>query len=141
VGRATCEKEGYELVEVEEMVNTEKGCWLRFSKLPPKQDEGENAASAAAKKAPPKGGKGGAPSDELKPAFGRAWVSFEELKKPGSTSLTSRVYLMTCPPVTKRVKEDGSEVEVEEHDFDKIFEESRSYVHIKISLNKPIVPF
>lgn len=73
VGKAICKKESYQLVELEEFVKTDKGCWLRFMKLPPPAD----AADAAAKK-PAKGAKG-APTDDLKPVFGRAWVSFADL--------------------------------------------------------------
>ena len=32
-----------------------------------------------AKKAPPAAKKGGAPTDELKPVFGRAWVDLSDL--------------------------------------------------------------
>lgn len=71
VGKAICFKDGYQLVEIEEMVKSDKGCWLRFMKLPPQQNEAE---AAGGKKAPAKGAKG-APVDELKPVFGRAWVS------------------------------------------------------------------
>lgn len=35
VGQVITNKHGYELVEIEEMVKQEKGCWLRFMKLPP----------------------------------------------------------------------------------------------------------
>jgi len=71
VGKAVTFKEGYQQVELEEMVKSDKGCWLRFMKLPPQQNEAE---AAGGKKAAAKGGKG-APVDELKPVFGRAWVS------------------------------------------------------------------
>lgn len=63
------------------MVRQEKGCWLRFMKIPP--PVGDDAAAKGGKAPPPKGGKG-APTDELKPCVGRAWVSFEELHTPGA---------------------------------------------------------
>ena len=81
-------KDGYELVEMEELVRYDRGCWLRFMKVPPSS----NDADAGAKKAPAKGAKG-APTDDLKPVFGRAWVSFADLLKPGSTETKQRVQL------------------------------------------------
>lgn len=71
---------------------------------------------------------------------GKAWLSLEELTKPGSTELTSRVYLETCAPITKKANSDGTEEEVEEETFEKCFEEAKTYVHLKISLDTPIVP-
>jgi len=73
-GVAICDKKGFELIEFEEWVNKDKGCWLKFSKLPPADASAEAAVN---KKAPPKN-KGGA-ADEVKPVFGRAWISFEDL--------------------------------------------------------------
>ena len=34
VGMAKCEKTDYELIELEEAVKFEQGCWVRFMKLP-----------------------------------------------------------------------------------------------------------
>ena len=88
VGKAFCGKDGYELVELEEMIRYDRGCWLRFMKVPPPSTD----ADAGAKKAPAKGGKGAA-TDDLKPVFGRAWVSFADLLKPGATETKQRVQL------------------------------------------------
>ena len=77
VGKVKCVKNGYELVELEEFTKQDKGCWLRFMKLPP------SSGDADPKKAPPKGGKG-APTDDLKPCIGRAWVNFADILQPGS---------------------------------------------------------
>ena len=63
------------------MVKGDKGCWVRFMKLPPPQNEAE---AAGGKKGAAKGGKG-APADELKPVFARAWVSLQDLLQPGAT--------------------------------------------------------
>lgn len=68
-------------MELEEFVKQEKGCWVRFMKLPPVANEAEAAGNKKAP--PPKGGKGGAPADELKPVFGKAWINFSDLLKPG----------------------------------------------------------
>lgn len=72
------------------MVQKEKGCWLKFNKLPPPEEEITDPKAAAAKKAPPKGGKG-APAEDLKPTFGMAWVSFEDLQQPGAIETKQRV--------------------------------------------------
>lgn len=63
------------------MIKYEKGCWLRFMKIPPANNE---ADAAAAKKPPVKGAKGGAQTEDLKPVFGRAWVNLKELSVNGS---------------------------------------------------------
>ena len=114
VGKATCSKNAYELVELEEQVKKDKGLWLRFMKLPPQQNEAE---AAGGKKAPAKGAKG-APADELKPVFGRAWVSLQDLLQPGCTETSQRVKLSTCTPITKKTLEDGTEEDVEETEFE-----------------------
>lgn len=46
-------------------------------KLPPPEEEVDPKA-AAKKQAPPKGGKG-APAEDLKPTYARAWVDFTDL--------------------------------------------------------------
>ena len=51
-------------------------------KLPPPEEEVLDPKAAAAKKAPPKGGKG-APTEDLKPFYGRAWLNLEDLLVPG----------------------------------------------------------
>lgn len=133
VGRVICTKESYEIVEMEEAIRAEGGCWLRFMKLPPVADPAD-----AGKKAPPKGK--GAVAEDLKPVFGKAWVNFKDLAQPGATELKQRVYLETCAPIVKKANEEGVEEEVEESEFDKVFEEARSYIHLRIQLSNPIVP-
>ena len=135
IGKVSTQKEGYELVELEEMVNSEKGCWLRFFKLPPKADE----ADAGGKKAPAKGK--GAAADDMKPSIARGWLSFESLREPGTHSVEQRVYLETCAPLTKKTNEDGTEEDVEEEEYEKVFEEAKTYVHIKLTFNHAITPF
>ena len=73
IGNVVTEKSRFELVEFEENVIYDKGCWLRFAKLPPPEEEIVDP-KAAAKKAPPKGAKG-APIEDLKPTYGIAWLN------------------------------------------------------------------
>jgi predicted DNA-binding protein (MmcQ/YjbR family) len=75
IGVAVCEKQSFELIEFEEMVKIEGGCWLRFMKIPIVNPQ---AVLNNAKGAPQKG-KPGAPSEEPKPIIGRAWVSLADL--------------------------------------------------------------
>lgn len=135
VGTAVCTFDAYELVELEEHVVNDKGCWLRFMKTIPAVPEAE---AGAGKKAPAKGKA--APIDELKPVYGRAWVSFADLLQPGARETKQRVYLETCAPLNKKVHEDGTEEEVEESDYEPIFEDSRTYIHLKLSLSEAITP-
>ena len=122
------------MIELEEQVKNEKGCWIRFMKLPPSSNEAEAAAGKKKDK------KGGAATDELKPVFARGWLSFADLQVPGSNETVKRVFLETCPPIVKKQNDDGEEEDVEEEEFEKIFEDAKTYIHMKISTDKPIVP-
>jgi len=90
VGIAVCNKEGYELIELEEGVKNDHGCWIRFMKTPIITGEPETAAT---KKAPAKGAKTVAPTDELKPVFGKTWISLADFNKVGAIETKQRVYL------------------------------------------------
>jgi len=86
-GSIATEKQGFEVVEFEEQVTKDKGCWIRFMKLPPQEDPaGGDPKAAAAKGAPAKGApaKGAPAGGEMKSYFGRAWLSFENLLQPGA---------------------------------------------------------
>jgi len=136
VGVAITPKDGYELLELEEAVKHEHGCWVRFMKYPSAAPEAD--AGAKGGKAPAKG-KGGAATDELKSCFGKAWLSFNDLNKPGATWTTQRVYLQTCPPLVKKTNDDGTEEEVEETEFEKVFEDSKTYIHLKFAISQTII--
>lgn len=82
VGNAICYKKSYELVEFEEFVSKDKGCWIKFNKLTPPEEEITDPKAAAAKKVPSKAGKGAAVED-MKPIFGMAWLNLEDLLVPG----------------------------------------------------------
>jgi len=84
VGMGICEKQGFELIELEEAIKNDGGCWLKFMKLP--QAEAPVEEKGAKKAPPPK--KGGAILDDIKPVFGRAWVDLSDLKRPGANSTT-----------------------------------------------------
>jgi hypothetical protein len=75
----------------------------------------------------------------LKAVYGKAWLSLAELAAPGRTATTQRVYLQTCPPIVKQANEEGEEQEVEEAEFEKQFEEAKTYVHLKVSLSQPVI--
>jgi hypothetical protein len=76
-GVAVCEKTGFDLIEFEEAVREEGGCWLKLMKVPaPEQTEGADAKGG---KAAPKKGAKGPSADDLKPQFGKAWVSLADL--------------------------------------------------------------
>lgn len=75
IGTAICEKNGFELIELEEAVKTDGGCWLKFYKVP---NTNPGQAQAAAGKGAPAKGKG-APADDAKPIFGKAWLNLAEL--------------------------------------------------------------
>lgn len=74
------------MIEFEEAVTKEGGCWLRFVKYPVPASAPVVAAGPA-KGAPPAKGKGPA-TDDLKTIMGKAWLSFDQLLKPGANSIT-----------------------------------------------------
>jgi hypothetical protein len=45
-GNILSEKIGFELVEFEEMVTKETGCWIKFNKLTPPEEEVDPKAAA-----------------------------------------------------------------------------------------------
>lgn len=53
MGIAICEKQGFELIELEEAIKNDGGCWLKFMKLPQPETPVEDKGG---KKAPPKKG-------------------------------------------------------------------------------------
>ena len=76
----------------------------------------------------------------MKPVYGRAWVSFADLANAGIKETKQRVQLQTCPPLVKKTDEDEKEIEVEETEYEKVFEEARTYVSLKITLSEAITP-
>ena len=106
-------------------------------KLPPPEEEILDPKAAAAKKAPPKGGKG-APSEDLKPTYGRAWLNFEDLLVPGGIETKQRVFLQTCPPLVKKAGDDGVERYVQADEYENVFENNKTYVYLKITLTDPV---
>jgi hypothetical protein len=123
------------LDELESMVNDKKGVFLEFSKAPPQEAE-EVAADPKKKGAP---AKGKAPGEELKPTFGKAWVDFTPFVIPGGKESEQRVFIQTVHPKKEEKGEDAPEEPATEELGD-VFEESQTYIHIKISLTSPINP-
>lgn len=128
-----CEKQGFELIELEEAIKNDGGCWLTFMKLPAPEAPAEDKGG---KKAPPP--KKGQSADDMKPIFGRAWVDLSDLAKPGANNCSRRVFLETCAPANKEAQESG-EVWVDQEESDPLFEPQRTYVHLEISLSHPVV--
>lgn len=94
LGLKKVEKTAFELFELEEQFVNEGGCWVRLTKLPPPEEE----VDPKAKKAAPKKGQ---PVEEPKPVYGRAWLSFEELRNPGAIESSQRIFVETCPLMQK----------------------------------------
>lgn len=143
-GSIATEKQGFEIVEFEESVIRDQGCWLRLMKLPPAEDPaGGDPKAAAGKGAPAKGApaKGAPAGGDMKPQFGRAWLNMEALLSPGALETKQRVFLETCPPMVKKAGEDGVERYTQsEEPYDNVFEGQRTYIYIKITITDPVVP-
>lgn len=67
-------------------------------------------------------------------------MNFNDLLQPGSTETVQRIYLQTCAPINKKTDEEGNEIEEVETEFEKIYEEAKSYIHLKVSLSESIIP-
>ena len=50
------------------------------------------------------------------------------------------MYLETCPPINKITNEDGTVEETEEQEFEKVFEDGKTYIHMELTLTNPITP-
>ena len=107
IGRSSCEKQGFELIELEESIIKEGGCWLVLHKVPAQEASADDKAAAGGKKAPAKGK--GPSADDLKPIFGKAWVDLSDLMKPGATYMSKRVFLETIAPAVKEAGEKGDQ--------------------------------
>lgn len=136
VGLSICEKQGFELIELEEAITRNQGCWLILSKCPAIEAPAEEKAGG--KKAAAK--KGQANAEDLKPIFGKAWLDLSDLNQPGATKTSKRVYIETIAPAVKETREEGGDVWVDQEEFEPVFEPSKTYVHLEIELNKPVVP-
>lgn len=132
-GVSISEKQGFELIELEEAIKNDGGCWLTLMKLPLPEAPAEEKGG---KKAAPKKGQN---VDDLKPIFGRAWVDLTDLQKPGANTTIQRVFLETCPTAIKEAQE-SEDVWVDQEEFDPVFEPQRTYTYIEINLSSPVVP-
>lgn len=74
IGTATSEKSGFELLELEEAVKSEGGCWIKFIKAP---SANPVATAAGGKGAPPKAKP--VATDDIKPIVAKAWLDLSAL--------------------------------------------------------------
>ena len=81
----------------ESSVCDQKGCWVYFDKIVPREEETIQSSDPKAKKPP---AKGKAPTSEevQKPTHGRAWLNLTPLLTPGINTLTQRVFLSQIAP-------------------------------------------
>ena len=132
-------KKSHELIEFEECVKDELGWWIFFSKLLPKEDEADD---------PKKKGKGkGAPSEEEKPNYGRAWIDLSLLRDPGETKVETRVYLETTEFKKEPAEDEEAEAapdanpdEEQKEELKKVFEEAKTYIKLIFEISEPITP-
>jgi hypothetical protein len=126
------------LVEFEEAVIRDGGCWLTLVKAVPSAAPAPAATDAKGKAAPAKGKA--PPADDLKPVIGRAWVSLEKFMTPGSTKTVQRINLETVAPAVKETTPEGVEKYVDSAEPTPVFEDSKTYIHCCITLSNPVTP-
>jgi hypothetical protein len=132
IGTATSEKAGFELLELEEAVKNEGGCWIKFLKAP---SANPAAVTAGGKAAPPKGKP--VATDDVKPIVAKAWLDLSELAQPGSCKTSIRVFLETCASALKENPDSDKYIDAEE--VVPVFETERTYINFTITVSKPIV--
>lgn len=81
-----------QLRSFESSVCDQKGCWVYFDKIVPREEDTVTSSDPKAKKAPPKN-KGAAAEDVQKPTHGRAWLNLTPFLSPGQKTITQRVFL------------------------------------------------
>ena len=82
------------------------------------------------------GGKKGA-GEAIKPLYGRAWIDFADFRQPGGVTVIQRAFLKTLPPP---IPEGDAGVDSRPESPEHYFEESKSYIHIELTLSNPINP-
>ena len=125
------------MIEFEESIVAEKGCWIFFNKLTPKEEAVPDPKA--------KGAKGKGPNtEEEKPTFGRAWIDLSLLNDSGETKVKSRVFLETTefkkPVPEGDVSNPAPTEENKQSEPPKIFEEAKTYIMIELEISEPIVP-
>jgi len=130
-----------ELIELEEYITDEKGCWIFFNKVLPKEDE--EVPDPKKKGKPAKG----ASAEDDKPIYGRAWLDLSTLKEPGETKISARIYLKTTQLAQPKIEnEEGAEAQLEPNENEevkeepKIFEDAQTYIKLDFETSEPIVP-
>ena len=78
------ELENAALRAFESSVCDQKGCWVYFDKLVPREDETAVSSDPKAAKKPPAKSKAQNPEDVQKPTHGRAWLNLTPLLSPGT---------------------------------------------------------
>lgn len=134
-------KKSDDLVELEESIKSEEGCWVYFNKVLPKPDEDEKD-----NKKKPKGK--GAPVEEAKPVFGRAWLDLTNFKEPGETKISTKIFLETSEAPKPKVEEGEGDQEPapeaneeeEKVELVKVFEDARTYIILDFEISEPHVP-
>lgn len=116
---AAGDKEGQDLVILEERIFDDKGDWIYFSKGPTSTEE----EIAKMRKAKPKNLN----LNDLNPVIMRAWVNFEEFSNPGQAEITQRCKL-------EQVIEDPNNNDIPKPNLEK------SYILITVKINPPIQP-
>lgn len=139
----TLTQQSHNLIQLEESILDEGGCWIFFNQELPKEEE---EVPDPKKKKP---AKGAAPSEDAKPTYSRGWLDLTGFKEPGQTNIEMRVFMETAEKkVPEKPEGEGDEPpaevpvegEGEGSDPPKIFEDAKTYVLVRVNLSEPVVP-
>ena len=148
-----------ELMKLESETVENKGCWVFFEKIIPKDEVSDAPAAAAGKKAPPpkKPAAGGAPSTDEKPSYSRAWLDLSPFLHPGATCIEQRIFLNQIQAIDAGISEKpdtagagsivASQKDVEKTEGDMasianedMFETAQTYISLNVTLSEPLMP-
>ena len=120
-------------------MNDEHGVFLEFNKLPPAEEDISPAGKKAAK------GKAPAAGEMAQPTFGRAWIDFTSLRQPGGHLVEGRFFLETAAPPAPSAQATPEPAEATPTpgvpgEVEKVLEEARTYVMVRLVLSEPINP-
>lgn len=136
-----------------------KGAWIFFEKVIPKDDNADAPAAAAGKKAPPakKAPAGGAPSTDEKPTYSRAWLDLTPFLHPGATCTEQRVFLNQIQAIDAGISEKpetagagsivasqkdvgGTEGDMASVADEDMFAAAQTYIQLNVQLSEPLMP-
>jgi hypothetical protein len=139
----------------ESSVCDQKGCWVYFDKVVPREEETSASIDPKAKKPAAKASKAVSAEDVQKPTHGRAWLNLMPLLTGGTKQVTQRVFLSQIAASESNYpikRDDQSEFvgsvsaaqdgldQSEQFSLQDIFMDHQTYAYLTIELSESLYP-